>query len=123
MRKLLIILLILSLVCFSLVGCSNNDTNFSELSSDDQNGFIWEMAKTAVKDNLKSPSTAKFPTYNNATIKSEGNNVFTISSYVDAQNGFGATIRSNFIAKIKVNDAADKGGYNYSVQDVKILSK
>jgi len=60
------------------------------------------MAKAFVEDRLKCPSTAKFHGgyYNEeTTILSDGS--FRIQSYVDAQNGFGAMIRTYFVCVVK----------------------
>jgi len=54
-----------------------------------------------VEDNLKSPSTADFPAPSLTDIRDMGNNVFEIRSYVDSQNSFGATIRTNFFCKVQ----------------------
>ena len=54
-----------------------------------------------VQDRLKAPSTADFPASSLTDIRDTGNNVFEIRSYVDAQNSFGAMIRTNFFCKIQ----------------------
>ena len=48
--------------------------------------------KTFIADRLKAPSTAK---YTNVRT-SESGGTYTVMGYVDAQNSFGAQIRSNF---------------------------
>lgn len=53
------------------------------------------LCEEKVKQVLKSPSTAKFPNYTEWGWKKE-KNVFTIQGYVDAQNSFGAELRSQF---------------------------
>lgn len=53
------------------------------------------LCQEKVKEVLKSPSTAKFPNYTEWGFKQELN-TFTVQGYVDAENGFGAEIRSNF---------------------------
>lgn len=58
------------------------------------------MASNFVKERLKAPASAKFP-YTNAagvSITPLGDCRFTVVSYVDSQNGFGAMIRSRFRA-------------------------
>lgn len=60
------------------------------------------LCQEKVKEVLKSPSTAKFPNYTKWGFKQE-KNIFTIQGYVDAQNGFGAEIRSNFQFVIDMN--------------------
>ena len=51
--------------------------------------------ENVVKNILKSPSTAKFPNITEWKMKKE-KNIFTVQSYVDSQNSFGATMRSEF---------------------------
>lgn len=77
------------LVLLTLNGCSNE---FNDISA-------YACAQNAVKNRLKSPSTAKFCSYTDAKITLSGN-IYTVSGYVDAQNGFGATIRSKFTVKL-----------------------
>ena len=54
-----------------------------------------------VKSVLKSPSTAKFPNYTGWGFTQKKKGVYLVSGYVDAQNSFGAEMRSNFSFKIK----------------------
>lgn len=56
----------------------------------------------AIKELLKSPAIAKFPNITEWELKKE-DGVITIQSYVDAENNFGAMIRSYFQFKIKDN--------------------
>lgn len=57
---------------------------------------IITYCENIIKSILKSPSTAKFPwDYNEWPMKKE-KGVVTVQSYVDAQNSFGATTRSQF---------------------------
>ncbi|MBY0122151.1 hypothetical protein [Bacillus sp. S/N-304-OC-R1] len=53
-----------------------------------------------IKGILKAPSTAKFPNYNEWRFGKKSGEII-IQSYVDAQNGFGANIRSKFQFIIK----------------------
>jgi hypothetical protein len=53
------------------------------------------LCEDKVKEILKSPSTAKFPNYTEWGFRQEMN-IFTIQGYVDAENSFGAEIRSKF---------------------------
>lgn len=54
----------------------------------------------AIKDMLKSPSSAKFPNINEWGFNKD-NGIATIIGYVDSQNGFGTMIRSEFQFKIR----------------------
>lgn len=58
-------------------------------------------ARGFVKQRLKSPSTAEFPPTSTATVKKTPNGTFVVSSYVDSQNAFGATLRSSWVAEIR----------------------
>ena len=55
------------------------------------------VCKDFVKDKLKSPSSADFPwVAASNVVTSLGNNRFRARSYVDAQNSFGAMLRSQY---------------------------
>jgi len=68
--------------------------------TDDEKGFAWTVAEREVKGRLKAPSSAKFPTYNHATITKSGDN-FVVLGYVDADNSFGAKLRTNFTVEFE----------------------
>lgn len=73
---------------------SNNSSNTSsnkKISDRD----IWVYTQYVVKQHLKSPKSADFPSINNATITRRSDSII-VQSYVDAENSFGANIRSNF---------------------------
>ncbi len=55
-----------------------------------------------VENKLKAPASAKFPFLDFKPLMS-ANNVFTIQSYVDSQNSFGAMLRTNWICRIQQN--------------------
>lgn len=61
----------------------------------------------AVKMVLKALSTAKFPWIDGWSF-SRKDDVYTVSGYVDAQNSFGAMIRSYFTMQWKVNSETGK---------------
>jgi hypothetical protein len=54
--------------------------------------------KLAVEAQLKDPSSASFPWA--MDFKKIDEDTFEISSYVDAKNSFGATIRTNYTARV-----------------------
>ena len=60
-------------------------------------------SKKFIKRRLKSPSTAKFPWSDEAMVSTGPDCTYTVRSYVDSQNGFGAMIRSNYVANLKRN--------------------
>lgn len=73
----------------------------SDFCDDPTRAYI--MSQRFVEDRLRSPSTASFPRYS-----SDGVRVtqpqrchYEVSGYVDAQNSFGATIRTRFSMRLE----------------------
>lgn len=69
-----------------------------------------------LKQKLKAPSTADFPSVSKARYSIEMINdetIYVVSSYVDAQNSFGAMIRTNYTIKMR------KSGDKYYLIDIK----
>lgn len=97
-KQLLHLISILTIFAFIFIaiGSGNND------SSSSNKMLAYSYAEDFVKKRLKSPSTAEFPgLFDKADhIKELGNDEYKINSWVDSQNGFGATIRTNFKCKI-----------------------
>lgn len=63
---------------------------------------VQKCAKDYITNNLKAPSTAKFP-WDLKTAYDTKTGKYTVLSYVDSQNGFGAMIRTNFLCEITVD--------------------
>lgn len=60
-----------------------------------------------VKERLKSPSTAEFPNPYSVILTATNYGHYIITSYVDAQNGFGASLRENYECEIVYNGSDD----------------
>lgn len=91
-----VFVVILSVVIGTVIGLT------PEKTSDDD---LIRCAKTLVSEQLKSPGSA---TYSNETVVERdeyGRALVTLT--VDSQNGFGAYLRSNFIAVIKTYNKSD----------------
>lgn len=86
---------------------------------------IKDYCKQIIDNILKSPSTAEYPGGWLDPLEdwkmSKKNNLVTVSSYVDAQNSFGAIIRSEFIIQVKMNDNGS-GKATYVQFDGEVLS-
>lgn len=67
----------------------------------------WVCAQNIVKEELKSPSTADFCSYPDASITDIGNERYVVKGYVDAKNSFGAEIRTDFTVTLTLT----KSGY------------
>lgn len=80
------------------------------------NAYI--ISKTFIKATLKAPSTADFPFAGKEFANYIEDSTFIVQAYVDAQNSFGAMIRTNYKIKMKYDGGnwADSG--NWSVLDI-----
>ena len=109
-RLFFIIPLIVAIIGGSLIsgswfgGAFDDDSSGSSNSSRIEDNYGHDefdavtIAKKAVKNNLKSPSTVKFCKHSELSISCSGNS-WTVKGYVEAQNSFGATIRNQFTVK------------------------
>ena len=76
------------------------------------------MSQPFVERSLKSPSTADFPrmTANGVYVSRIRECVFSVTGYVDAQNGFGAVLRTPYTIEIEYNPEDDNfSGRNLSM--------
>lgn len=63
----------------------------------------WAMHSLFVKKALKAPSTADFAPRSESSVETISTNTYKITSYVDAQNSFGAKIRNHYEITLKDN--------------------
>jgi len=89
----IMVILVISLCC--IFG------SFSGPSESDISSMASIQCEFYVRDSLKSPSTAKFPSLLLSDVEKLENNMYYVGSYVDAQNSFGAIIRNKYYCKIK----------------------
>jgi hypothetical protein len=65
----------------------------------------FDVCTKFVKDRLKAPSTASFRNFfeddGEVVVSGSGNGPYTVISSVDAENGFGANIRTNFVCEVR----------------------
>lgn len=73
------------------------------------------MCQRFVRNRLKAPSTAKFQPSRSAASKKTGEARYTVTSYVDAQNSFGAMMRNTYTCDIEYT-----GGLNWSLRGLEI---
>jgi hypothetical protein len=71
------------------------------LAVDSARAIVTVLCEHAVKDRLKAPGSADFPFGHGTSVVSAGPNTFRLVSYVDAQNAFGANLRTNFVCEAK----------------------
>lgn len=91
-------LLLLVLLC--ILGAGSSDSGSS--GPDEIGAFV--MSQSFVEKRLKAPSTADFCSYSDATVTDLGGGRFRVSAYVDAQNSFGAKIRTRYTCVLKSTD-------------------
>ena len=89
-------LIIFLFFVFVIKSCLSPD----DLEKFDSEPFI--ISQHFVKDRLKSPRSANFPSFDYDS-KYLGNGKFPVESYVDAKNIFGAEIRTPYLAILKFN--------------------
>lgn len=70
-------------------------------SGEEQFRDAWFECKIAVLDRLKNPDGADFPWRSDVRATRGYDGTFTIRSYVDATNGFGAVVRTPFVCEAK----------------------
>lgn len=89
--------------------------NYSSGSLKEDKTSAWIFAKNAVKEKLKAPSTAKFPWYDDSYVTVLDDGRYLVKAYLDAENSYGAKIRSNFSVKIRIT-----GEYSYTYSELLI---
>lgn len=72
-----------------------------------------------VKARLRAPSTADFP-FLDHNVTNTGSETYLVRSYVDAQNGFGAMIRSNYRCEIRYTGGEDAEARNWHLVDLQM---
>lgn len=94
---------------------STTDSNasseiYNEVTDSDTKISILICAEDVVSSNLKSPSSAKFCNTSDAKVYSNGGEDYTVIGFVDADNAFGANIRTNFIVTLTYTGEGYKNG-------------
>ncbi len=85
---------------------SSSTTNTARHSDDD----AFYCATLIVEDYLKAPSTAKFCKPSDATVTHLGNGEYMVTGWVDAENSYGAMIRSDFVVTYTATEKGFKNG-------------
>jgi hypothetical protein len=67
----------------------------------------WVACKSFVEKRLKAPSTADFESYSQELVSEGGAGSFEVHGTVDAQNSFGAKLRSNFRCSLHSDQAGN----------------
>jgi hypothetical protein len=74
--------------------------HFNELDAEDLSSIAVTLCENLVKNKLVSPATSDFA-YLDRKVFRRGKWRYDISSYVDSENAFGATLRTNWVCNIQ----------------------
>ena len=84
---------------------NSTDSSTSSTSSEAEDHTIeaFVYAQEQIEMQIKSPSSAEWPTASESLQKRDGN-IYTFKSYFDSQNSFGAMIRTKYICVVEENN-------------------
>jgi hypothetical protein len=111
MRRYLIetkLTILLGLVVASC-GTETPEYRFNYICEKNDQSTAYSFTRSLVKQTLRSPSSAKFPSILGGNVEVKVGNIieddltceFEVRGYVDSQNGFGAMLRTNYLATVK----------------------
>ena len=89
MRKKIIIIVMVLILMFVITGCSGESKAISK-------------TEEFLQPQLKSPSSAKFPSNSDYEVTEISDNIYRVIGYVDSQNGFGAMVRTHFVSEVQI---------------------
>lgn len=95
----------------SSVSSASSSTADSVNTARHTNAEAFTVAQDIVEKNLKSPSTAEFCKVTDAEITHLGNGEYMVYGWVDAQNGYGAVLRTNFLVTYTAIKQGNDIGY------------
>lgn len=87
---------------------SDSSSTINAARHSDEDAFY--CATLIVEDYLKAPSTAKFCKLSDATVTHLGNGEYMVTGWVDAENSYGAMIRSDFVVTYTATEKGFKNG-------------
>lgn len=80
-------------------------------------GMACTMAEKLIKPQLKAPSSAEFDYADCRSNATRSGNTWTLTTYVDSDNSFGAHIRTHFVAKLTNVPPSDQWRLDSAVFD------
>lgn len=104
-----------ALLVASLSGCIESESHSEKMARTcGTPAQAYQQSTAVVSQHLRAPSTAEFPgSVMDRTVEYDVIDECTtvIRAHVDAQNGFGAMIRSNYTVTISYSRASDSWSY------------
>lgn len=86
---------------------------------DTQRAAAIVACESRVRTSLKAPVTARFPGSSEVDVRDKGAGVAVVMSHVDAQNSFGAMIRTRWICEVDVSDANNPSVRSVALEEMK----
>ena len=111
--KLFILFVVAAFLVLATIACGNGDKGVSKVDA-------CVACDAFVKRMLVAPSTADFPPTSKMSIIQAGNN-FTVTGYVDAENSFGAMVRTRFICDVTYKGGGVDRLSNWHLEDLVFL--
>jgi hypothetical protein len=101
---------LMAVLCLGYLIFGGSSTKKEHQKTDDCNDSIaaFVYGNRFVEQRLKAPATAKFPYISDSgvSVRSSGNCTHTVTGYVDAQNSFGALIRSQYNVTVQYTNSS-----------------
>ena len=123
--KILSAVILIGLCVIILVGCVKcflGDEDSKQFKIEDMKNEAYIISTRYIESYLKAPSTADFPNFSGMDhTRYLGDSMFVVNSYVDAQNGFGAMIRTSFYCKLKYKGGDWVSIGNWELVDAKLI--
>ena len=113
----ILVCLIGAFVPDSVTDDSSDDASIEAADgSNEKKREAWDVAQDFVRDSLKAPSTASFPDLygGDAGVNYDGDQMYSVGGYVDAENSFGAHLRTKFVCKLR--DGGEAGWFLVDMQ-------
>lgn len=98
---LILVIVIVCIVGFALSNANNGAGTSGKTPAPDKGSKsgAYSVCKQMVTDRLKAPSSAKFLAYQERNVELTAG-VYSVNGYVDAENSFGAALRTTFYCEL-----------------------
>jgi hypothetical protein len=103
------LVILILIAAFYLKYCTGNEAPAAPAKKQRTKIDVLVKAQTCVENNLKAPSTADFGFPDEEMVSQLNDSTYYVTGFVDAQNSFGAMLRSNY--ECRVTYLPDGTGY------------
>lgn len=102
------------LIAIAISACDSATPEEKDQRTCEDGILAYLYAQDFIKQRLKAPSTAEFPSFRNVSHTYRGECAHRIIGVVDAQNSFGAQIRNRFDVTVRYS----KDNKSYHLDDI-----